>query len=183
MSRMEGTRGPPREADPETRAVREQVSSTCAAQTSIARSTGQTPNRRQSRASMNERGSATAGMERPQRPPCRALQGGGPSSLLSARSREEARLPCCRGKPGVSRPPSRRWAHLLAARLEIGERRDPPAVRPRALLSLRHGHARLPLRCPSSCRAPRRPDDPRQARVRPLSGASLAPLASLVGFS
>ena len=61
------------------------------------------------------------GLRSRENPAARALQGGGPSSLLSARSREEARLPCCRRKPGGSRRPSRRWAHLLAARLEVGE--------------------------------------------------------------
>ncbi len=71
----------------------------------------------------------------------RALQGGGPSSLLSARSREEARLPCCRRKPGVLRRPSRRWAHLLAARLEISEERDATSGMARFLLLPQHGYS------------------------------------------
>ena len=61
--------------------------------------------------------------ERGERPAGRAKQGAGPSSLLSTGSREDTRLPCCRLKPGVSSRPSRRPAHLLAARLEIGEER------------------------------------------------------------
>ena len=76
-----------------------------------------------------ERGGLRRRVDRPRRAPSQPRGAGrGPVCPAHGRSREAARLPCCRRKPGASGRPLRRWAH----RSRDGARdwRNPGKLRP-----------------------------------------------------
>ena len=87
----------------------------------------------------------------------RAKEGAGPSSLLSTRSREVARLPCCRGKPGSSRGSHVGGRTDVVERLEFGEQQGAYHTSAGHLRSCSRGYepvtARAGCLCPECGRA------------------------------